>query len=295
MLEVRMVIEMTASAKNKTLILLGLIMAITVIIAASLPQLELKPGMPIPRLENSQVVLAPIEKETLVAVSINEFFKVLFILSLIGTIMYVIYRLTRGVGWANVRYYLQLIIILSMIAASIVFLIMLLPKSQIGLQVEIPDPTYTPVATSPLGPVPVLLLWIIGIGLLISSILLGIWIFIPSRRAATIDRVGLEADKARQALIAGLDLKEVIVKCYLQMSLALEKEQGIERKDFMTTREFENLLEALGLPHDPVHQLTRLFEEVRYGNWQPHHQDEQKAINCLEAIMVSSREMKKMC
>ena len=81
--------------------------------------------------------------------------------------------------------------------------------------------------------------------------------------------MGLEAEKAWQALITGLDLKDVIVKCYRQMSLALEKEQGIERKDFMTTREFENLLEAAGIPHDPIHQLTQLFEAVRYGNWQP--------------------------
>ena len=72
---------MTYSTKRKALILLGLIMIITVIIAASLPQLELQPGMPLPRLENDQVVLAPIEEEPLVAISINEFFKVLFILA----------------------------------------------------------------------------------------------------------------------------------------------------------------------------------------------------------------------
>jgi hypothetical protein len=52
-------------------------------------------------------------------------------------------------------------------------------------------------------------------------------------------------------------------------------------------------LEAAGLPHDPIHQLTQLFEAVRYGNWQPHLLDEQKAINCLEDIMFYSRETKK--
>jgi hypothetical protein len=77
------------------------------------------------------------------------------------------------------------------------------------------------------------------------------------------------------------------------MSLALEQEQGIERKDFMTTREFEHLLETAGVPHDPIHQLTRLFEAVRYGNWQPNPVDEQKAIHCLQAIMLYCREPKK--
>ncbi len=72
----------------------------------------------------------------------------------------------------------------------------------------------------------------------------------------------------------------------------LEKEQGIERKDFMTTGEFEVLLETAGAPHDPVHQLTQLFEAVRYGNWQPNPMDDQKAIQALEAIMLFSQEAK---
>ena len=111
-------------------------------------------------------------------------------------------------------------------------------------------------------------------------------------RATTIDVLGLEAEKARQKLKTGLGLQAVIIKCYRQMSLALAEEQGIEREDFMTTREFENLLEVIGVPRDPVHQLTQLFEAVRYGNWQPNPIDEQKAIHCLEAIMLYSRAMK---
>jgi hypothetical protein len=141
--------------------------------------------------------------------------------------------------------------------------------------------------------VPPLLLWLVGVGLLVTGILIGVWIFTSSpSRATTIDVLGLEAEKARQKLKTGLGLKDVIIKCYRQMSLALAEEQGIERKDFMTTREFENLLEAVGVPHAPVHQLTQLFEAVRYGNWQPNPIDEQKAIHCLEAIVLYSREAK---
>jgi hypothetical protein len=106
--------------------------------------------------------------------------------------------------------------------------------------------------------------------------------------------VGLEAEKAWQELIAGVGLKGVIIKCYRQMSLALEKEQGIERKEFMTTGEFEDLLEAAGFPSAPLHRLTRLFEAVRYGNWQPNPLDEQNAIDCLGAIMLFSRKAKEM-
>lgn len=286
---------MTHSTKRKALILLGLVILVTVIIAASLPQLELQPGMPLPEMENGQVMLAPTEAKPMVFISVNEFVKILLAIILAGAILYLIYKLIRGSDWKNLGSYIQPIIVVSVIVGAIIFVILLMPKSQDTLSMELPPPTETPLVTSPLGPVPALLFWLVGIGLLVSSILLGIWIFAPSsRRETTIDLMGLEAENALQSLKTGLDLKDVIIKCYRQMSLALERERGIERKDSMTTREFENLLEAAGLPHDPIHQLTQLFEAVRYGNWQPNPTNEQKAIQCLEAIMLFSRETKSM-
>jgi hypothetical protein len=288
-----MVFEMTGTAKRKALILLGLVMIITVMIAASLPQLELQPGMPLPSVNSSQVVIPPGEQEQAVVFPVSEVFKVLLTLILAGVMLYVIYRMIKSIGWANIRSYVQMFIVIILIVGSITFLIMLLPKTQNTLVMELPLPTQMPPVRSPLGPVPILLFWLVGIALLVGSILLGIWMFARSKQETTIERVGLEAEKAWQALMTGLDLKDVIIKCYRQMSLAVEKEQGIERKDFMTTREFEHLLEAAGLPHDPIHQLTRLFEAVRYGNWQPNLMDEQKAIHCLQAIVFYSRGAKK--
>lgn len=284
---------MTYSVKRKTLILLGLVMLVTVIIAANLSQLELKPGMPLPKLENDQVVLAPIEEEPLVAISVYEFFKVFFILALAGALLYAVYRMIKDAGWVGLGSVIQPVMVVILIAGIIIFLVLLLPKAQSDLPMELPPPITAPPVTSPLGPVPVVLLWLVGIGLLVSGILLGIWVLTPSSRyESTIDLVGLEAENALQLLKNGLDLKDVIVKCYHQMSLAIEREQGIERIDSMTTREFENLLETAGVPHDPIHQLTRLFEAVRYGNWRPNPIDEQKAIRCLEDIMLFSREKK---
>jgi hypothetical protein len=284
---------MTGSTKQKALIFLGLVMIIVAVIAASLPQLELQPGLPLPRLQNDQMVIEPVEAEPFVSISVNEFFKVFFLLIVAGTLLYTLYKMLRGATWKDLTGLIRSILVFSLVVIGFVFLIMLLPRSKISIPVEIPLPTPEPPVTSPLGPVPPLLLWLVGIGLLAACILIGIWVFAPpSNRATTVDLLGLEAEKAWQALQTGLDLKDVIVKCYRQMSLALEKEQGIERKDFMTTREFENLLEAAGVPHDPIHQLTQLFEAVRYGNWQPNPVDEQKAIHCLEAIMLYSREAK---
>jgi hypothetical protein len=291
MSEARMLFEMIGSVKHKTLIFLGLVTIITMIIAASLPQLELQPGMPLPKLEDDQVVIPPAGAGPFGAISVDRFIIALVLLLAAASVLHMIYRLLRGAKWKNLIAFIWPMVVIGLILGVFVFLIMLLPESSAVM--EPPVPTPEPPVTAPLGPVPPLLLWLVGIGLLVTGILIAIWIFgSPANRATTIDIVGLEAEKAWQELKAGLGLKGVIIKCYRQMSLALAEEQGIERKESMTAREFENLLEAAGVPYDPVHQLTQLFEAVRYGHWQPNLIDEEKAIHCLEAIVLYTREAK---
>jgi hypothetical protein len=285
---------MTGKTKQMTLIFLGMAMIITVVIAASLPRLELHPGMPLPSLDNGRMVFAPIEEAPLVSISVNDFYKSLIFPILAGLILYIFYRMFRSIGWKKLGSFIQPLIAICMIIFSVVLIVFLLPKNRSAPVIEMPLPIDTPPpVTSPLGPVPPILPLFVGIGMLLISILLGIWIFLSRRRPTAVDLVVLEAEKARQELIEGKDLKDVILKCYLQMSLALKKEQGIERENFMTTREFENILAAAGFPYDPIHQLTQLFEAVRYGEWRPNRVDEKKAINCLEAIMEFSAELKK--
>lgn len=283
---------MTANLKRKTLILLGLVMIVMALIAASLPQLELQPGMPLPKLENDQVVIPAAKAEPFKVISVNKFIIAYILLLAAGSMLYLTYQRLRGVEWQKLKAVSWLILLIGLIAGSLVFLSMLF-KSESSPGELLVMPTPEPPVQSPLGSAPPMLLWLVGIGLLVTGISIGIWIFTSrANQATTIDIVGLEAEKAWQELKSGLGLKDVIIKCYGRMSLALKKAQGIERKDFMTTREFESLLEEAGVPHDPVHQLTQLFEAVRYGNWQPNPLDEQKAIRCLEAILIYSREAK---
>jgi hypothetical protein len=293
MSEARMLFEMTGSVKHKTLIFLGLVTIITMIIAVSLPQLELQPGMPLPRLENDQVVIPPAGAGPFGAISVDRFIIAFALILAAASVLHMIYRLLRGAKWRNLIAFIWQTVVIGLILGVFVFLIMLLPKSESSAVMELPVPTPDPPVTAPLGSVPPLLLWLVGIGLLVTGIFVAIWTFGSlANRATTIDIVGLEAEKAWQELKAGLGLKDVIIKCYRQMSLALAEEQGIERKESMTAREFESLLEAAGVPYDPVHQLTQLFEAVRYGHWQPNPIDEEKAIHCLEAIVLYSREAK---
>jgi hypothetical protein len=206
-----------------------------------------------------------------------------------------IYKLIKGVNWKEVlpsllKYFL-------FILAAMVLLYFLLNGLSTSGAVIVPElpPTAAPLPTSPLGSPPPLLNWLVALGLAVIAALVAVWLIRSSSGPEKdISRVGLAAENARQALLAGLDLKNVILQCYRQMSQALQQEQGIERQAYMTTREFERLLEESGVPHDPVHELTQLFEAVRYGRWHPDPGDEQKAIRCLDAIIEYSRAEMKM-
>lgn len=281
---------MTGSTKRRTLLLLGLAILLTMLIAANLPQLEFHPGMPLPRLEEGQLVAVPVAAAPFVSISVPTFILVLIALFLSVTALVVVVQLLRGADWKLIRSVLRHMLIVSIFIGCLVSMIMLLPGSVIDTpaQILIPTPAPQPVVTSPLGSAPPLILWLVGVGLLGITVL-AVWMFTPSRQAHPLELLGLEAERARQALVDGQALKDVIVHCYRQMSLAMKQEKGIEREDYMTTGEFETVLEYAGIPYEPVHQLTRLFEAVRYGHWQPGAEDEQHAIKSLEAIMVHTR------
>ena len=281
---------MTVSTKRTALFLVTIIMLITMMIAASLPQLELQPGMPLPEVSGGQVVAAPAAEEPpFPIISINKFAVILAILMFTGAVLYWTYKLLRGATWKSVSESVRSILFAAAILFGLIFLIMLLPHSSDNLPAELPPPTPEPVITSPLGAVPIPLLWLVGIGLFAISLLVAVWILTSSRPAGPIDLVGLEAEKAWRALSTGSDFKDVIITCYREMSLVNKNGRGIEREASMTTREFETSLEAAGIPHEPIHQLTRLFDAVRYGDWQPSPAEKQKAIQCLEAIMLYTR------
>ena len=287
---------MTGNTKRKILTLLGLVTLITVMIAASLPQLELRPGLPLPRVQEGQVVAAQpagAGAVSLVSISVNRFVLVPMALLLAGTILYALYKALRGADWKSILAIFRPMLVTGALLIAFILLTLLIPTSaKNDLPLALPVATPEPVVTSPLGSVPDPLLWLVGIGLLVSSLLVGLWIFTSSRQARPLDLVGREAEKARQALRTGAGLKDVIIHCYIQMSLAVKQERGIEREAFMTTGEFERVLTATGIPHEPIHQLTRLFEAVRYGNWRSSAAEEQTAIQCLDQIVFYSRDAK---
>lgn len=106
----------------------------------------------------------------------------------------------------------------------------------------------------------------------------------PPEFSPALDRLGEEAQRAVDALYAGGDVKDTVIRSYLQMSRILHEERGIQRGSTMTPQEFEGILVRKGFPREPVQRLTRLFEEVRYGARRPAEAEEQAAIASLSAI-----------
>ncbi len=279
---------MPADIKRKTLTFLLMAVILTALIAAGLPQLELKPGVPLPAPQVGVGAPSP-DQAPAVSVSLNTYLKAVLDIVLVLVIAYGSYKLLKGAPWRAILAPALKIAVLCMIVLSFFFLLARVQIKSEPIALEI-LPADLNIPGQPLGPLPQGLIWLVWMGLGVGVILLGFW-FIrrPPEYTQPGDPLKLEAERALQALRTGSHLNNVIVRCYIQMSQALQKEQEIELEQTMTAREFEHLLEARGIPYTPIHQLTQLFEAARYGYRQPGPADEQKAFECLNAIVQFSR------
>ena len=278
---------MSDTLKRKTLALLLFFGILTVLIAAALPRLELKPGIPLP----SQPGLAGTDQVQPVvqgSVSINTFMVALLMTILVLVLLYTLYKARHAAPWKEILLRSLGIAVLTLLAVLILFS---LTRVTINFAPSEPDvlPPALDVKAPLLGPMPSGLLWLVWGSLALGILLLGIWLLRQRAAKVVVDPFELAALQAMQAMQAHLDIHDVIIRCYVQMSEALQKERGIEFKETMTVRDFERLLVAQGFPSVPVRQLTDLFENARYGHRQPGPGDEQQAFDCLSAIVQHSR------
>jgi hypothetical protein len=278
---------MPADIKRKTLTFLLIAVIMTVVIAAALPQFELKPGVPLPPPQAGIGTPSP-DHAPAVSISLNTYLEAVLEIVLVLVMAYGSYKLLKGVPWKEILAPALKIVLLSTVVLYIFFL---LTNVQIKSEPFAPEilPPDLKIPGQPFGTPPQGLIWLVWIGLGAGVILLGIWLIRRPPKHTHDDSLKLEAERALQALRTGAHFNNVIVRCYIQMSQALQKEQEIELEQTMTAREFEHLLEARGIPYAPVHQLTQLFEVARYGYRQPGPGDEQKAFECLNAIVQFSR------
>jgi hypothetical protein len=284
---------MTKSTKRWALLFLGFTIVAMLLLSVSLPSLRFQPGQPF-SLGNSQPppgVTSGLEMP-------SDFF-LIFIRGLLALVLlivpvYIIFHLLTPEGRRKLLG--DLVVILLFFAAA-EFLSRLsreapIPQQQpSGEQGGLTLPTPGPIAAFTAQSTPALEIAVIIAIALIFAIGIGVLYWYYRRRqeqnfeATPLEQLANEAQQAVDALMAGEDIKDIVIRSYIQMSRVLWQEREIKRDEVMTPHEFEESLVKKGLPYDPVHQLTRLFEEARYGAKQPGRLEEQRAIDCLSTIV----------
>lgn len=133
--------------------------------------------------------------------------------------------------------------------------------------------------------IPQIAAFLVGFVLLAAAAIFAFWL--AGRRhkdSSSREAIKQDALDALSDIEQGFELRDVIIRCYYEMTQAVEKSRGVKRDEGMTPREFEHRLVHLGIPTEPVTQLTRLFEDVRYGGRLPQPKTEEIARTCLQAI-----------
>jgi hypothetical protein len=283
---------MANDAKRRALVLFLLTVIAAALIGAALSRLEFQAGIPLPGVGDSEVKITQ-EETPKILISIGGLVKIALVVVLILVAVYAGFKLRRKIPWREILAPAIFTFTFSMIALCILFSLQGVIVTFDAQAPEILMPQ-TVIEAQPLGPINTGLTWVVWIGLALVLFLFGVRLFFWPREPGRIpDAVQDEAEQAIRALQTGSDVRSVIVRCYRQMSQALQKERGLLLEETMTARDFERLLEARGIPHAPVHQLTQLFEEARYGYRQPGPEEERMAFDCLNAIVQSGLSTRK--
>ena len=125
-------------------------------------------------------------------------------------------------------------------------------------------------------------------------IVLTVWIINVIRRnrqnqTSPLENLAGAAQNAIKTFQTGGNFKNTVIRCYVEMNQALEEQRGIHRQQTMTPREFEINLSKAGLPNEPIQQLTRMFEAVRYGTKTPSKDEEHQTMSSLAAIIEACK------
>lgn len=284
---------MSQKRKRGVLLVAGVAVVAIVLLSASFSDLELAPGQFLPRHKDAEVS-ASLPAEPVSNTLAGPLYAVLYflIVALIPfSILYLIIspearrRVLRGLGLL-----LWLLAFALLIRASPDFFERLQERTdqtERTTQVLLREVQF---ASNP----PWWLVWGVTIGLALLSAVVIVWtarsLWLRTRRPEnSLAQLAQEVQQALDALHAGADLQDVVLRCYFEMSRVLQEQRGLRREEAMTPREFEQSLARAGLPAEQVRQLTRLFEDVRYGAHSASHREERQADDCLTAIVAACR------
>lgn len=282
-------LEMNNQFRRKSLFYIALIIIGMILLAASLTGLHFQPGSPVPGAETSQESTNPGYGSDAPVIDFHLVLRFPLVLIFTILLILIIFRLVK-----TRKNYKQ---ILKLAGGLLAVLCLFLLLNQIEFAspagssgdsqgTDIP-PTFI-YDMAPIGDPPKEMFWFVTIALIIGAVFLIMWLLFQAlHQPKKYDLIADEAGAALKAIESGCDLRNVIIRCYMQMLSIAEEEQGIKRLNSMTPREFECIVTAKGIPYPPIHQLTTLFEKVRYGSKPTSPSDERVAIECLSAIQLS--------
>lgn len=276
------------------------IILLLLILAGSLPQLSFEPGRTF-ELDAERNAL-PLIAQSLYALILVSMSIAIFLLSLF---------LHRDISLRGLLPWLTIFLIAIFIAALAISQREPLEEEaaeevqaavdRLRAPVETPEPIDEEIEplplleTEPFEPPPTWIALAVSFGVALSLLLIvamTVWFFWDSRQepAFVMERLAQEAQETLDILYSGAKLRDAIIRCYDEMGRLVDQAHNVRRAATMTPREFERHLLALDLPQGPVIELTRLFEEVRYGHYPSGEPERQRAIDSLSAIAAACQE-----
>lgn len=285
---------MSRYKKLRILLFLSIAVAAILLLSAGISELELRPGQPFPLWSRPPVQRwgGTIGGGTTLMTLFRVFMALSVILFPIALVYLIISPEARKEFLARLSFFLTLLAFFYLLTRAQMEPLAEQEAERGGMPSEVLPPAVPPVEFIPNPPRWLTLVATVGLALLLSGLVVGILWFIWRQRqrpASPLEQLAQEAQEALDALRAGADVRNTVMRCYLEMARVLSQQRGIRRQRDMTPREFEHRLEDAGLPGEPVRQLTRLFEEVRYGTKAPSENEERQATVCLEAIVEACR------
>jgi hypothetical protein len=111
------------------------------------------------------------------------------------------------------------------------------------------------------------------------------WLYLRARDAnPPIDQINYTIGRAIDDINRRKDVRDVIIRCYIELQRIIEETHGRTRKASMTPREFQVHLQKIGIHNDSIENLTRLFEKARYSDGTPTDYEESEALTYLGNI-----------
>lgn len=277
---------MPQNTKRITLLFLVGTLVSLIMLSGSLSNLQLHAGAPFPGAgdfgSETRFFTTPSLGNANSLTLLNGIFALIFL-------FLIIYVTARFIALVNIKRLIRFLVVMAAMLALIILISHITPTPRTHPPGETSINPISPrfeYPVSPLGQPPgelillVLIAFIVVVGLLVFKVL-GIWF----KQTGMTKQILHEAESAVNEIKSGENLRNVIIRCYLQMTHALHEERKIERHYSMTVREFEDWLEEKGYPIVPVHQLTRLFEKARYGTQLTMKEDEKTAVESLNEII----------